>query len=359
MFHNYRDCHYLAGKVLKLNKCIDTSTTNGKKNIKKNLNSPKFKEIDKNQQNFVSKDLMSRIGQVSRYKKTFKKNKKEKIINFLCGKNDKNLKVIMQKEIKLMKELVRTLKIIYFFNKNTIKKNSLFHDLQVKSAKIMKRSKKKATRDNIHSDSDGKIEGIMISCNYDDFYGCDYSMAEFLVTIKHYYYSLYYCFRILFVHLLPCLSLIVINALLLKTMWQGQSRRSRLLKMNRLSESRRVAEVNRTTMMLVVVVALFLVVELPSCIFFTLFVLKNSLSLKIMEDIKQAEIAVFVVNLCILLSYPMNFFIYCAMSTQFRNSFVELFRNIKNSAIESHSVRPLPSNQKKLNKNCEILLENV
>ncbi|ESO01969.1 hypothetical protein HELRODRAFT_122641, partial [Helobdella robusta] len=139
------------------------------------------------------------------------------------------------------------------------------------------------------------------------------------------YFTIYYFYRILFIHFIPCLTLIIINGLLLRTMRDGQSRRTKLLKMNRLSESRRLAEMNRTTLMLMVVVALFLIVEFPSCMLFVILVIKNSLNFQQLISESSAEIATTVVNLCILLSYPMNFFIYCAMSNQFREEFVQLF----------------------------------
>jgi len=60
------------------------------------------------------------------------------------------------------------------------------------------------------------------------------------------------------IHLVPCSILIVLNALLVRTMRQAQRRRRQLLAQNRKSECRRLAEKNMTTMMLVAVVGVFL-----------------------------------------------------------------------------------------------------
>ena len=165
-----------------------------------------------------------------------------------------------------------------------------------------------------------------------DVVGCSFAMKRALVPFQHLYFNSYYLFRIFFIHFIPCMSLIVLNGILLKTMREGQTRRTRLLKMNRLSESRRLAEINRTTFMLVIVVALFLVVEVPSAIIFILHVLQNSFGLVTLISYTNAENVTTIVNLIILLSYPMNFFIYCAMSTQFRAGFVQLFRKSPTSS---------------------------
>ena len=63
------------------------------------------------------------------------------------------------------------------------------------------------------------------------------------------YFSLYYVFRIVFIHLVPCSALVLLNALLVQTMRRSRVRRAQLLMMNRKSECRRLAESNGTTMM--------------------------------------------------------------------------------------------------------------
>lgn len=187
-----------------------------------------------------------------------------------------------------------------------------------------------------------------------DVVGCIFAMKKALIPYQHLYFNSYYLFRIFFIHFIPCMSLIVINGILLKTMREGQTRRTRLLKMNRLSESRRLAEINRTTLMLVIVVALFLVVEVPSAIIFILHVLQNSFGLVPLISYTIAENVTTIVNLIILLSYPMNFFIYCAMSTQFRAGFVQLFRRNPTSSdsVKDKNGRLLETPAKGRSRSC-------
>lgn len=76
--------------------------------------------------------------------------------------------------------------------------------------------------------------------------------------------------------------------------------------------------------MLVTVVGVFLAVELPQAVTLILIIAQYTFSLQIFAR-ETGAIASLVCNLVILLSYPTNFFIYCAMSRAFRTTFAELF----------------------------------
>ncbi|XP_059167246.1 sex peptide receptor-like [Physella acuta] len=138
------------------------------------------------------------------------------------------------------------------------------------------------------------------------------------------YYSLYYWFRSIFINLLPCVSLVVMNALLIYAMRVAQRRRMQLLRQNKKSESRKLKESNCTTLMLVAVVGLFLLVEFPLGLFMVILIFQETFgTVLIRKDLIQV-ISLFS-NFFILLSYPLNFFIYCGMSKQFRETFKRLF----------------------------------
>jgi len=96
----------------------------------------------------------------------------------------------------------------------------------------------------------------------------------------------------------------------------GSRRRRRSLK--------QLAEGNSTTMMLVMVVGVFLAVELPQAVTLILLIAQYTFQLQIFDPVAGA-LASLVCNSVILLSYPTNFFIYCAMSRVFRTTFAELF----------------------------------
>lgn len=138
------------------------------------------------------------------------------------------------------------------------------------------------------------------------------------------YFAVYWWLRVVFVHLVPCASLVVLNSLLYRAMRLAERRRRALLNQDRRVESRRIAELNLATTMLLVVVGVFLLVELPLAVLLIAINVENTYDVQLMaEDDKQA--AAVVVNFAILLSYPVNFFVYCGMSRQFRSSFNALF----------------------------------
>jgi len=64
------------------------------------------------------------------------------------------------------------------------------------------------------------------------------------------YFNVYFWFRVVYIHLVPCSALVILTALLVNAMRRAQDRRQMLLKQNRRSESRRLAESNLTTLML-------------------------------------------------------------------------------------------------------------
>ena len=129
-------------------------------------------------------------------------------------------------------------------------------------------------------------------------------------------------FRITFIHVIPCIFLVGLNARLFLAMRHAQAHHSRLL---RDSESRRLAETNMATLMLLVVVGLFLLVEVPLAVMMMTMIVENTFDPLLLMDPAARRTATLVVNLIILFSYPVNFFIYCGMSHQFRQTFCRLF----------------------------------
>ena len=75
---------------------------------------------------------------------------------------------------------------------------------------------------------------------------------------------------------------------------------------------------------LVAVVCVFLLVEFPLAVLFIIYIAEN-MAKTVLIDLQTASVASLFVNFFILLSYPVNFFIYCGMSRQFRETFRRLF----------------------------------
>jgi neuromedin U receptor 1 len=140
------------------------------------------------------------------------------------------------------------------------------------------------------------------------------------------YYSLYFLFRVAFVHLIPCFALAMFNYSLIMSMRQAQQKRKKLFdnSCNKLKKN----DKNCTTLMLIVVLTAFLIVEIPLAIITSAHVF-SSLFYNFL-DYRLANLGILFTNFFLIISYPINFTIYCGMSRQFRITFVSLFCNSMN-----------------------------
>ncbi|CAL8111659.1 unnamed protein product [Orchesella dallaii] len=156
------------------------------------------------------------------------------------------------------------------------------------------------------------------------FYHYAYWMTHY-VTVD-YYFNYYFWFRVIFVHMGPCIALLVLNSLLFRAMKEAQQKRLQLFKDNKkANECRKMRDANSTTIMLIVVVTVFLFVEVPLAIITVLHLVSNTVvELPFIESDMVAVLILFS-NFFITLSFPINFAIYCGMSRQFRETFKDLF----------------------------------
>lgn len=122
---------------------------------------------------------------------------------------------------------------------------------------------------------------------------------------------------------MPCASLVTLNILLFRAMKIAQDKREKLFRENRKKECKKLRDANCTTLMLIVVVAVFLSVELPLAVLSGLHVLSQMTSHFL--DFRLVNRVILVSNFTIIISYPLNFGIYCGMSRQFRENFKSIF----------------------------------
>jgi len=167
---------------------------------------------------------------------------------------------------------------------------------------------------------------------------CIDELVPFVDRHANVYFGVYYVFRVVFVNVVPCTVLVLLNAALVHTMRAAEARRKALLRFHRRSEFRRLAESNSTTLMLIVVVGVFLIVEFPMAVIFVTLIVNNVFGLEMFDE-NTSSMATSIVNLCILFSYLINFFIYCAMSRQFRDTFCRLFvQRVASPVIDSRAI---------------------
>lgn len=181
---------------------------------------------------------------------------------------------------------------------------------------------------------DKKFEDMTIEypiCSGEFINICKVSFADWVVydVSMDWYFITFWWFRVLFVHLIPCVSLVILNILLFRTMKEAERKRERLLNCKQKvlkgesRESKKLRDSNCTTLMLIVVITVFLAVELPLGIITIMHIMSSTIYDFLNYDLVKSTILI--VNLCICLSYPLNFGIYCGMSRQFRETFKELF----------------------------------
>lgn len=172
-------------------------------------------------------------------------------------------------------------------------------------------------------------------------WGCAFDSATWVkeYITENIYFPCYYGFRIVFVHVVPCIALVILNLFLFHALRVAQKRRELLLRessKNLERETRRLRDSNSTTVMLIVVVTVFLATEIPLAVISVLHVAQNALDLNIV-DYDTLNTTILITNFLIMLSYPVNFGIYCGMSHQFRETFKDLFLKRGNISSDYHS----------------------
>lgn len=127
--------------------------------------------------------------------------------------------------------------------------------------------------------------------------------------------------------LIPCIGLTILSILLVKSMREADKRRQKLLnKPGKNREHDNYSRTNRTTLMLLCVVILFLVTEFPQGILNLLSGILPPFYGEIYTPLGE------IMDILALINNGINFILYCTMSKQFRDTFIEVFvpSNIKN-----------------------------
>jgi hypothetical protein len=120
----------------------------------------------------------------------------------------------------------------------------------------------------------------------------------------------------------PCLLLLVLSGLLIYIMRIANTNRLKLMQQGRRSEYEKAGEFNRTTTMLLILVISFLIMELPHGILHMICAFRQSFFDDVYVHLGD------LLDLLVLINSSINFFLYCCMSSQFRNKFKEMFCSV-------------------------------
>ena len=142
-------------------------------------------------------------------------------------------------------------------------------------------------------------------------------------------YSFNFWIQALLVKLLPCIGLTILSILLVRTMRQVDAKRRNLMlavdrqavvtSRRHICRASRNRKTNRTTRMLLVVVALFLVTEFPQGVTNVLCGISRTFVEEVYLNLGD------LIDILALTNNGINFILYCTMSKQFRDAFVQFF----------------------------------
>ena len=131
--------------------------------------------------------------------------------------------------------------------------------------------------------------------------------------------KLNYWIHTLAIKLIPCILLTILTVLLIIAMHQAAKRRMKLKSQGKKGESDRARENNRTTGMLLAVVALFLLTEMPQGMLTLCSIFIPDFFGEVYSPLGD------LLDIAALLNNSINFVLYCTMSRQFRDTFMDVF----------------------------------
>ena len=139
-------------------------------------------------------------------------------------------------------------------------------------------------------------------------------------TQDKFVYNFNFWIQAILVKLVPCIGLAILSFLLVRTMREVEERR-RNLRTSALNDdgNGRDQKTNRTTRMLLAVVLLFLLTEFPQGIINLLSGILPNFVTEIYAPLGD------LVDILALINNGINFILYCTMSKQFRDTFIEIF----------------------------------
>ncbi|KAL3863452.1 hypothetical protein ACJMK2_005206 [Sinanodonta woodiana] len=150
--------------------------------------------------------------------------------------------------------------------------------------------------------------------------------SEIIYDVKHRnegpYRALFdtnYWLQSMLIKLIPCALLTVLTICLITGMQRAYIKRKALKSAGRKDDADKHHETARTTGMLLAVVILFLITELPQGILTMLMIFLPAIQREVYNPLGD------LLDIMALLNNSINFVLYCSMSKQFRDTFVQTF----------------------------------
>lgn len=149
---------------------------------------------------------------------------------------------------------------------------------------------------------------------------CMMKFANWFEEHKQTYMSMYHIYRSVFVQLLPCLSMMVSTAVLAHKLRNEKIFQRGMSKIGK-GQKKDYQHRHRTTLMVVIIMVIFLIVEVPNGIVFAIKIYDIDNTIMPVEiDYPFAILH----NFILLLSYHCNFWIYVGLSARFRRTLKDM-----------------------------------
>ena len=153
--------------------------------------------------------------------------------------------------------------------------------------------------------------------------GCSSIYVPFVNTFTDVYFNVYFWFKTLFIHLVPCVIVSVLTTFLLHALVVGRVWKKKSSALSRESRITRhwiqLSEVKYGTCMIVVFLMVFLIIELPLTIFYSLELLQNRMLFEFdLIGSDTVMTGILFGNMGAVVFGPVKILIYFAMSKRFR-----------------------------------------
>lgn len=158
--------------------------------------------------------------------------------------------------------------------------------------------------------------------------GCMYKYHAWMIDSGIQYLQVYYWLRAIVVQIFSCITMAILNSIVICKIKAAEKRRKTLrsgamtLPGSTTHESR---ESRVTTWLVCFIISSVLVVEMPTAVFFLIYACMLSFDVTVVPA-DMIDPLVILLNLFILVSYPVHFVLYSCMSTKFRKTLCAIVR---------------------------------